>query len=112
MRRWKKGFEGARVVPGGVAFEGGWPEAMRANLVLRGASRVLVRIASFRTMHLAQLDKRARKVPWGDFLRTDIPVSVEATCRKSRIYHAGAAAQRVARAIAEELGAPIAEDAR
>lgn len=104
-------FEGARVVPGGVAFEGGWPEAMRANLELRGASRVLVRIASFRAMHLAQLDKRARKVPWGDFLRADVPVSVEATCRKSRIYHAGAAAQRVARAIAEELEAPVAENA-
>lgn len=105
------GFEGARVVPGGVAFEGGWPEAMRANLELRGASRVLVRIASFRAMHLAQLDKRARKVPWGDFLQADVPVSVEATCRKSRIYHAGAAAQRIARAITEELGAPVAEDA-
>lgn len=107
----EEGFDGARVVPGGVAFEGGWPQAMRANLTLRGVSRVLVRIAVFRAMHLAQLDKRARKVPWGEFLRADVPVSVEATCRKSRIYHAGAAAQRISRAIAEELGAPIAENA-
>ncbi|WP_196259238.1 THUMP domain-containing class I SAM-dependent RNA methyltransferase [Pelagibacterium limicola] len=105
------GFAGARVVSGGVAFEGGWLDAMRANLVLRGASRVLVRIASFRAMHLAQLDKRARKLPWGDVLRADVPVSVEATCRKSRIYHAGAAAQRIARAIGEELGAPVGDDA-
>lgn len=104
------GFD-ARVVDGGVAFAGGWPEVWRANLELRGATRVLARIASFRAMHLAQLDKRARKVAWGDVLMAGVPVSVEATCRKSKIYHAGAAAQRVATAISEAFGAPVAEDA-
>ncbi|MDF2235187.1 class I SAM-dependent RNA methyltransferase [Albimonas sp. CAU 1670] len=102
------GFARPRAVPGGVQTEGPWPEAWRANLVLRGASRVLVRFASFRAMHLAQLDKRARKLDWATILRPDVPVKVEATCRKSRIYHAGAAAQRIARAIEEELGAPAA----
>lgn len=105
------GFESARVVPGGMAFEGTWRDVWRANLELRGATRVLARIASFRAMHLAQLDKRARKVPWAAFLRPDVPVAVEATCRKSKIYHAGAAAQRVATAIREELGAPVVERA-
>lgn len=105
------GFADAKVVYGGVAFPGRWPDVWRANLELRGATRVLARIASFRVMHLAQLDKRARKVPWGEFLSADVPVTVEATCRKSKIYHAGAAAQRIATAIREELGAPIAEDA-
>ncbi len=105
------GFAGARLVPGGVAFEGTWPDVWRANLVLRGATRVLARIASFRAMHLAQLDKRARKLPWGSFLRSDLPVAVEATCRKSKIYHAGAAAQRVATALREELGATVVDKA-
>ena len=105
------GFAGARLVGGGVAFDGTWPDVWRANLLLRGATRVLARIASFRAMHLAQLDKRARKLPWGTFLRPDLPVAVEATCRKSKIYHAGAAAQRVATAIREELGAPVADKA-
>jgi putative N6-adenine-specific DNA methylase len=104
------GFD-AKVVEGGVAFRGLWPDVWRANLELRGATRVLARIASFRAMHLAQLDKRARKVEWGGVLRPDVPVKVEASCKRSRIYHAGAASQRVAKAIAEELGAPIAEDA-
>lgn len=103
----EQGFAGAQVVPGGVTLRGGWAEVWRANLVLRGAGRVLVRIGQFRAFHLAQLDKRARKFPWGEFLRPDIPVRVEATCRKSKIYHDRAAAQRVERAIAEELGAPI-----
>ena len=71
-----KGFAGAGVIDGGVAFVGGWPEVWRANLELRGATRVLARIAAFRAMHLAQLDKRARKVAWGEVLRRDVPVAV------------------------------------
>jgi putative N6-adenine-specific DNA methylase len=40
-----------------------------------------------------------------------VPVTVEASCRRSKIYHAGAAAQRVATAIREELGAPVSDEA-
>ncbi len=102
------GFAGVEEGAGGVTCRGGWAEVWRANLVLRGASRVLVRIGGFRAFHLAQLDKRARRFPWADFLRPDVPVKVEATCRRSKIYHAGAAAQRIARAVTETLGAPVA----
>lgn len=107
----EKGFPQLRLIPGGVLTSGHWRDVWRANLELRGASRVLARIGSFRALHLAQLDKRARKFPWAEVLRKDVPVRVEASCSKSRIYHAGAAAQRIARAIAEELGAPVTEDA-
>ncbi|WP_374298438.1 class I SAM-dependent RNA methyltransferase [Paracoccus sp. (in: a-proteobacteria)] len=99
------------VQPGGVTITGGWPDVWRANLWLRGATRVLARVGSFRALHLAQLDKRARKFPWASVLRADVPVRVETTCKASRIYHAGAATQRIERAIAEELGAPLAPDA-
>lgn len=105
------GFSVAGTLPGGVTLTGGWPEVWRANRTLRGATRVLARLGSFRALHLAQLDKRARKFPWAETLRPDVPVRIETTCRKSRIYHAKAATQRIARAITEELGAPIAEDA-
>ena len=98
------GFKVTSIESAGVTLEGGWPDVWRANLVLRGATRVLVRIAAFRAMHLAQLDKRARKVTWTDFLPSGVPIRVEATCRKSRIYHAGAAAQRVEKAAADALG--------
>jgi len=96
----------AEAVPGGVEITGDWPEVWRANLAVRGANRVLARIGAFRAMHLAQLDKRARKFDWGAVLRADVPVKVEATCHRSKIYHAGAAAQRISRAITETLGAP------
>lgn len=105
------GFDSPQLVSGGVSMLGTWPDVWRANFELRCATRVLVRIASFRAMHLAQLDKRARKLPWGNFLRADVPVAVEATCRKSKIYHAGAAAQRIATALREEFGVTVADKA-
>jgi putative N6-adenine-specific DNA methylase len=105
------GFAVKGQIAGGVLLQGGWPDVWRANLVLRGAARVLVRIGEFHAVHLAQLDKRSRSFPWADFLRADTPVHVEATCRKSRIYHSKAAAQRITTAITEELGAPINDDA-
>lgn len=89
------GFSDAQLVSGGVTLQGGWPDVWRANLMLRGATRVLARIGSFRAFHLAQLDKRAKKFDWRSVLRPDVPVRVEVTTKKSKIYHAGAAAQRI-----------------
>ncbi len=105
------GFAVTGTMPGGVTLQGGWPEIWRANLTLRGATRVLARIGEFRAFHLAQLDKRARKFDWAAVLRPDVPVRVEVSTRRSKIYHAGAATQRIERAISEELGAPIAANA-
>jgi putative N6-adenine-specific DNA methylase len=104
-------FAAPRTVAGGVTFQGTWPDVWRANLEIRGASHVLARIGSFHAVHLAQLDKLARKFPWKQFLRHDVPLRVEVTCRKSKIYHAGAAAQRIETALTEELGAVISETA-
>ncbi len=106
-----KGFNSPRAVPGGVTIKGAWPEVWRANLWVRGAGRVLAVLASFRVLHLAELAALARKVPWGEVLRRDVPFRVEATCTKSRIYHSGAAAERIEAAIRDALGAPSAPEA-
>ncbi|WP_371396838.1 class I SAM-dependent RNA methyltransferase [Fretibacter rubidus] len=103
------GFSRAKATGGGVTIWGGWHDVWRANLTLRGPSKVLARIGEFRAFHLAQLDKRARKFPWGATLTPGHSVKVEVvTNRKSKIYHAGAAIERLERAIAEEFGATIA----
>jgi putative N6-adenine-specific DNA methylase len=107
----EKGFADPQIEAGGVTIQGGWPDVWRANLEIRGASRVLARIGSFRVVHLAQLDKRARKIAWAQTLLADVPVKVEASCKSSKIYHAKAAAQRIETAIREELGAPISAEA-
>ncbi len=103
------GFDVAGTTPGGVSLRGDWTEVWRANLALRGATRVLVRLGSFMAFHLAQLDKRARKFPWADTLRPDVPVRVDvATSRKSKIYHAGAATERIEKALTGSAGIAIA----
>ncbi|WP_374312734.1 class I SAM-dependent RNA methyltransferase [Dongia sp.] len=107
----EKGFVDPKEATGGVTIQGGWPEVWRANLKLRGASSVFARIGAFPVFHLAQLDKRARKMAWGSVLRKDVPFRVEASCKHSKIYHSGAAKQRVETAIVETLGAPISAEA-
>jgi putative N6-adenine-specific DNA methylase len=100
-----KGFKRPRAVPGGVVTRGAWADAWRANLWIRGATRVLVRVAAFHVTHLAHLDALARRVPWGGLLRPGVPFRVEAACAKSRIWHSGAAAERIATAIHATTGA-------
>lgn len=106
-----KGFKQAKAIPGGVTIQGGWPEVWRANLWVRGASRVLARIASFQVLHLSQLEQRAREVPWRSILNPDTPVRVEAVCLKSRVYHEGAVVERIEKAITETLKAPHSPEA-
>jgi putative N6-adenine-specific DNA methylase len=104
------GFDGVTRVAGGVEVRGALSEAARANRELRCAVRVLWRVAQFRAPHLAQLDKRARKVAWRDWLRADVPVKVEAVCRRSKIYVNKAARQRLVGAI-EAAGVTVADSA-
>lgn len=98
------GFTELKAVAGGVEMAGGWPDVWRANLRLRGASRVLVRLGSFRAAHLSELDKKARRLPWGDVLALGMALKVEASCKRSKIYHTGAVAERVIRAAGGEAG--------
>jgi putative N6-adenine-specific DNA methylase len=106
-----KGFNSPKAFPGGVTIRGGWPEVWRANLWMRGAGRVLAKVGSFNAARLTELETKARHVRWSDVLRPDVPFRVEATCRKSRIFHSGAAAERVETAIRAELGAPQSPEA-
>lgn len=106
-----KGFKKAKAIKGGVTIKGGWPEVWRANLWVRGASRILARIDSFKVLHLAQLDMRAREVPWGNILNPELPFRVEVVCSKSRIYHSGAATERIEKAIRKTLKAPYSSEA-
>lgn len=105
------GFADAAPVPGGVLTRGAWPDVWSANLHLRGAGRVLVRIGSFRAFHLAQLDKRAHRLDWAAVLRPGEPVRVDATCERSRVWHEGAAAERVGRAVRDTMGGETRPDA-
>jgi len=91
---------------GGVAFEGPLELVYRANLHLRTASRVLLRVGSFRAAAFSELRKKASRLPWERFFEKGRPVAVRATCRSSKLYHSEAVAERVVGAIGDRLGAP------
>ena len=92
--------------PGGASFGGDRAALYRANLHLRAASRVLVRLGGFHAAAFSELRKKAGRLPWEAYLRPGRPVAIHATSHKSRLYHSGAVAERVAGAIADRLGQP------
>jgi putative N6-adenine-specific DNA methylase len=98
------GVSGAKVVSGGVVFFGDLATLYRINLWCRTAQRVLVRLDAFFAVHLAKLHKKLQQIPWEYYVNPNLPVTVRATCRKSRIYHSVAAAERGALAIQKRLG--------
>ncbi|HVZ78908.1 MAG TPA: THUMP domain-containing protein [Gemmatimonadaceae bacterium] len=100
--------ERAEQQPGGVAWRGDAASLARANVWLRTASRVIVRAAEFRARTFFELERHARKVPWERFIAPGQRVRFRVTCRKSRLYHSEAVAQRLAESIEHRLGAASA----
>jgi putative N6-adenine-specific DNA methylase len=72
---------------------------MRANLHLRTVSRVVVRLAHFKALTFADVEKHGRRVPWDTVVTPGRRVRFRVTCRKSRLYHSGAVAQRLMEAL-------------
>jgi putative N6-adenine-specific DNA methylase len=96
--------EGIAPDHGGVHFAGRLTAAYAANLHLRTASRVLMRVAAFEAQRFDQLERQAAAIPWELYLPA-APVRVRAALHHSRIYHSGAAAQRIREAVATRLAA-------
>ena len=61
--------------PGGVQFHAGLPDVYQANLWLRTASRVLVRLGTFHASAFSELRQKAARLEWGRFLRAGQPVT-------------------------------------
>jgi putative N6-adenine-specific DNA methylase len=81
---------------GGVSFQGTLRDLWRVNLHSRTASRVIVRLGAFRVRALGELERRAARLPWERFVQPGTAITVRVTSRKSRLYHTGAVAQRIA----------------
>jgi putative N6-adenine-specific DNA methylase len=97
--------EEARIEDGGVSWEGDRRSVMRANLWLRTASRVLVRVARFNATAFYELEKLAKKIPWDDFLSAGQNAEFRVTARKSKLYHSDAIAERLLRGVTSGVGA-------
>lgn len=93
----------AKADEGGVAWSGDLASVARANLWLRTASRVLVRVSEFRAKAFFELELNAKKIPWKRFVAPGATVEFRVTCRKSKLYHSGAVAQRLGDAVSQAV---------
>ena len=93
----------AKVDDGGVAWRGSLESVALANLWLRTASRVLVRVAEFKATAFYELEPAARRIAWDRFVTPASVVRFRVTCRKSKLYHSDAVAQRLADAVTRRV---------
>ncbi|HEY6219576.1 MAG TPA: THUMP domain-containing protein, partial [Gemmatimonadaceae bacterium] len=92
------------VVPGGVEWSGSESTIALANLWSRIASRIVVRVGQFRARTFFELERHANKIEWAKYVKSGAAVRFRVTCRKSKLYHSDAVAQRFQEAVARAIG--------
>lgn len=88
---------------GGVSLPLNPAEIMRANLSLRTASRVLLRLGTFPAATKEMLYDRARKLPWEVHLGFSTSYSLHITARGSKLQAGDEVANTVATAISRHM---------
>jgi len=88
---------------GGVGFRTHVSGLYAANLHLRIATRVLVRVGSFHASGFPELERHARRLAWDEFAGKGTAVEFRVTSRKSRLYHQDAVAERLLATVAARM---------
>ncbi len=88
---------------GGVQFAGTLQDAWRANLELRTAIRVLLRVARFPAADEAQLAAGVEALDWTRWLRPEGTLRVDARSRDSALSHTLFVEQRTKDAVCDAL---------
>ncbi|MBF0549956.1 MAG: class I SAM-dependent RNA methyltransferase [Deltaproteobacteria bacterium] len=74
---------------GGVAFSGHLEDGYRANLHLRSAGRVLMRLAEFRAGAIEDVYRKTQAVPWDTFLSQGSLPEVKLSLQGAYLDHPG-----------------------
>lgn len=106
------GLKRARAIDGGVQFRGSREDLYRVNLQTRVATRLVVRIADFTATSFSELERRLSRVNWLRWIAPRAATRVRVTCRKSKLYHSDAVAERVTGVLGKVLGAAATVEAR
>ena len=104
------GLRVGKRIPGGVEFRGSIAAMRRANLWSRTANRIVMRVDEFHASSFHELERRAKKIEWAKFLGAGSTVRFRVTCRKSRLYHSDAVAERLQKSVTRAIGASVAQD--
>ena len=88
-------IEHASAIPGGVEFKGRLTDCYLANLHLRTANRILMRIDQFKATSFRQFAKKAAEIPWELYLPSKSSPQIHTTTKHCRLYHTDAISERV-----------------
>ena len=88
------GVSRTRTEKGGVTCRLTTRQLYAANLFLRCATRVLVRVAGFTVRSFADLERRIGEVEWRDWLGVGVNPRFRVTTRGSKLWHDGAIEER------------------
>lgn len=88
---------------GGIGFRTDTAGLYAANLHLRIASRILVRVGAFHASEFHELERHAGRLPWEAFVAPGRPVEFRVTSRKSKLYHQDAVAERLTASVAARV---------
>ena len=97
------GYEPQDVSATSVGLEGDLHDAMRLNLWLRTANRVLFEVAGFEIDSADDLYEAVRSLPWEDWLRRDVPFHVHGVAQHETIRDPRFAVLRCKDAIADRF---------
>ena len=86
-----------------MSVAGALEQVYALNLHLRTASRVIVRVAEFHASTFHELERRAKRVDWSRYVRPGSRARFRVTCRKSRLFHSDAVAQRFSESVAKQV---------
>ena len=92
-----------RAVAGGVEFTGRLHEGYLANLSLRTANRVLMRVHSFQAVHFSELERQITAFAWELFLKPGSLHKIHVTTHHCRLHHTDAIAERIRKGIEGRL---------
>jgi len=97
------GYESRIIQPGRILFEGDENAICQANIWLRGAERVLVRLGAFEAVDFGQLFDRTFALPWEEWVPPDAEFPVKGRSIKSQLSSVPACQKIVKKAIVEKL---------
>ncbi len=98
------GVSDLKVTPGGVEFSGSLQAGLAANLRLRVATRVLLRLGTVRAREFAILRRALDKMPWKDYAPVGVPLKISVAASRCRLYHTGAISDQVVQAVQGRAG--------
>lgn len=92
--------------PGAVRFRPSLRQLYSANVWLRSASRVLLRLGTFRATDFPHLEERAAEIDWKAYLADGVAPMFRVSSTKSALYHTEAITERLHRIVGK---APVGD---